>query len=429
MSRSSLVRKVRGPLLAAASMAATFAWSGRAHADTFVDPFRGFDGTVRVDTAVTAAQRNAEVYGAVSALDRMIRRHGLKSPMTIGAEFNWIWSVAQIPGCNTKNALEGQQCNGEYRLQNIDLVGSNIAFQLCGKDRDFQYCGFGANSVTATLASGPGSRFGDNLTWGLAGYAWGPTVGWANLLGLEWRKGMNAIQGSGVVGVSGSYSDWVTFRAGYIGATYSRGAYANLSVDKIKAFSTVAATEGFKRLPALLAGFDQLYLDNIGATSLYLRRLLYAPGVLDNVPNPSSGEFDFTTVHLEQISIARAVDVVGAYTVRPEPALHQAIVSLHNEAWHVPVTSGGQLAYSEEGSFGYAISAGVVGLPKMPYWGVPGGNAFYFNIEAGAALPWFQARMTLRRNDPEILALFPFAQGAWNFHYYLSFTEFPGSKK
>ncbi len=419
----------RGVFRAFAVLAAQAALlvAGLAHAQD--QDFYAFDGTARQQLAIQAGMTNAQVYGAVSAVNRVLMPQGKFDQSRIGGEFNWIWGVAQVPGCL------GKDCSGGYRLQTIDLTASNFAASYCtgggGEDaaEDLRLCAFYAGAMTTTLASREGERFTDNLVWGLAGRGFGPVAPlMLGLGGTEFRRGMTSVQTSAILGVNVS-SPWVSGRVGYLGATGDRGLYTDLSADELRAFVTVALIEEFQEVGALLAGVRKLgadWEDAPAMLSAYVRSLRQLPpqnltsGSDYQLPDldDQAGAFHQWSAHVKPEDILRIVDVDAAYLIQPTPQLYNLIGTLHTPGFHQ------RGAASSEGRGGIGIGGGLVQLPELPAFGLRKSQNVNFHVEAvGAMGDAFEGRMRFHINDPEYLTTFPFARNSWSFYYYLSVGE------
>jgi hypothetical protein len=67
---------------------------------------------------------------------------------------------------------------------------------------------------------------------------------------------------------------------------------------------------------------------------------------------------------------------------------------------------------------GVRLSLGVVELPAMTYFAQQGGRKFLFSFEAKAGS---SATFSVRRNDADLLAVFPYAYDAWNIYVKIAF--------
>lgn len=409
----------------AASACAVLLAGGLAHAQD--QEFYAFDGTARQQLAIQAGMTNAQVYGAVAAVNRVLMPQGKFDQTRMGGEFSWIWGVAQVPGCL------GRDCSGGYRLQTIDLTASNFAASLCTDDigvgEETRVCGFYAGAMTTALGSKEGERFSDNVVWGLAGRGFGPVAPlMLGLGGTEYRRGMTSVQTSAVIGVNVT-SPWASGRVGYLGATGDRGLYTDLSVDKVRAFITLALVEEFQELGALIAGVRKLgsdMEDAPGVLSAHIRSLRQLPpqnlGPASDYQLPDlddqSGAFRQLSAHLKPEDILRLLDLDAAYLVQPTAQLYNLMGTLHTPGFHQRGSDG------SEGRGGIGIGGGLVQLPELPAFGLRKSKNVNFHIEAvGAMGDAFEGRMRFHVNDPEHLTSFPFARNSWSFYYYLSVGE------
>lgn len=405
-------------LLAAGCSLASGLVSSRARAEE-PPPFYAFDGTMRQQMVLQAGLTNAQTFGALQAVERVLMPEGRFDMGRLGGEFNWIWGAAQVPGCLGKDCSEG------YRLQTVDLTASNFAASVCTGDPDqLTLCGFYAAAMTTTIASAPGERFTDNMVLGLAGRGLGPVAPlMLGLGGTEYRKGLTSVQTSAILGVNVS-SEWLSGRVGYLAATGDRGLYTDLSVDKIRAFVTLALTEQFSEVGALLAGVRQLgqdIKDAPGTLTAYVRSLRQLPPQNIEPANDYQlpdvadqlGAFQFLTAHLEPKDIGKLVDVDTAYLIRPTPQLYNAIVRLHTPGYGRTVPGGEAMPQ-------LAIGGGLVQLPALPAFGLRESRNVHFHLDVGGSMGSFASLMRLQVNDPDHLATFPFARNAWSFYYYLT---------
>lgn len=420
------MRSLRTAAILALGLAA--APVARAQADN--DEFFAFDGTARQQMVLQAGLTNAQVYGAVAAVERVLMPMGTFDQTRMGGEFNWIWGVAQVPGCFGDNCR-----SGVYKLQTIDLTASNFAASYCsgkpGQDGGTRVCGFYAAAMTTTLASREGERFTDNLLWGMAGRGFGPVAPlMLGLGGSEYRRGMTSVRTSVVLGVNVT-SPWLSGRVGYLGAPGDRGVYTDLSVDKIRAFLTTAVMEELQDVSMLAAGVRKLGADAQQApamVSAYVRSLRQLPPQNLSPSNDYQlpdvddqvGAFRHISAHLKPEDILQLVDVDAAYLIQPVPQLYNLIGSLHTPGFH----PRGDGVRSKDGSGGIAIGGGLVNLPELPAFGLRKSRNVNFHIEAlGAMGDAFEGRMRFHINDPEYLVSFPFARNSWSFYYYLSVGE------
>jgi hypothetical protein len=110
------------------------------------------------------------------------------------------------------------------------------------------------------------------------------------------------------------------------------------------------------------------------------------------------------------------VDLNTALGITQKAFLHELTAGVHTENFSIPKDSKGKLAWSSEGKFGFGLHAGLVELPRVPQFGALGGKMLYVSAAAvyGNREDGWQFKAAYRRNDPELLALFPYAQNASN---------------
>lgn len=124
------------------------------------------------------------------------------------------------------------------------------------------------------------------------------------------------------------------------------------------------------------------------------------------------------TGHLQLDDVGRVVDVAVTARLRPEGTVSEALVAVHNPGYFRRPSDD----VETQVGFGFA-QAGFVSLLEQPSLGVPGGAVPSVRLEAGfrslGANLWFQ----LEFNDPEQLALFPFARNALSVQYHVEVTR------
>lgn len=388
------------------------------------EDFYAFDGTARQQLVLQAGLTNAQVYGAVSAVERVLMPMGVFDQTRVGGEFNWIWGITEVPGC------VGPDCRSGYRMQTIDLSAGNFAASYCTGEDAFRLCGFYAGAITATVAPKEDERINDNLIWGLVGRGFGPIAPlMLGLGGTEYRDGMTSVRTSAVLGVNVA-SPWISGRLGYLGAPGNRGLYTDFSADKVGAFVTAALMDGFQDINTLIAGVRKLGAQSReapGMLSAYVRSLRMLPpqnlGTLTDYQLPSLddqvGAFRQTTAHLKPQDILELVDLDAVYLVEPIPQLYNLVGSLHTPGYYMRGKPG-----ETESAGGVLVGGGLVNLPELPAYALRESKNINFHIEAyGAMGNSFEGRMRFHINDPEYLTTFPFARNAWSFYYYLSVGE------
>lgn len=104
--------------------------------------------------------------------------------------------------------------------------------------------------------------------------------------------------------------------------------------------------------------------------------------------------------------IARMVDLSAAYAWSPTPLLHEARIGVHSEEWHAQDAKGVQ----------WRGTLGMVRLPENPLLEVEGGPRLSGSIEVGTHNKSRRSMGHLvgsvKVNDPEVLAVFPYAEDA-----------------
>lgn len=425
-------------LTLAAALLAWLAPSSDARAQSLTDPGQGlrpFKGTVGHSTALQASALNAEVFGAVQSMDRLVlpytRRSDAPGKSVLGWEMNLLFSAIQVPGeCNEGT---NDSCKGGYGLQSVDLASGFSGLAGCDKlgGDSIKGCIFLASAMTATVpARGTLNRMLGDAYVPMGGIVLGMFGPLAYLAGgANFRKGLTTMQTSFVAGGTLDIKGYSELNLGYLKGPTSQGLYTNITATKLKGFLTAALTEQITSLPFIQAGIDQLNFsrglyETFGAASAYARKVEVAsvqpPSAGDAIDDLKrrAGDFSFWTAHLEQTSIAQVLDLQAAYAVAPDPFLHQAAIGLHTSGIHVPTTTEGTLAWTPRTGIG--ATAGMVRLPSMPHLGADGGQRFYFSLDVEDTLQKGVLKFSLRRNDPTTLLMFPFAQNAWNAHFTVS---------
>jgi hypothetical protein len=122
------------------------------------------------------------------------------------------------------------------------------------------------------------------------------------------------------------------------------------------------------------------------------------------------------------------IDVHAAYALTPTPLVHEARVGLHTPGFHwIPDADSDE----DRPVAGVLVTGGVVRLPALYYYGVEGGAKKSFRAEAQANLTSdgsvMGLNLSLRYNEPDTLATFPYAQDAWNLYFSFQGALMPGS--
>jgi len=132
---------------------------------------------------------------------------------------------------------------------------------------------------------------------------------------------------------------------------------------------------------------------------------------LDGVERFQSGCLDVSVIaDTVPYSVAKIARTTHAKT-------YSAIGALEQRVFPLLVEEGARSLRDYEG--GAAVSAGLVNLPARPWFGVDGGVRPTLAADAmvypdGGDEGYLKFSLLL--NDPDTLTLFPYAQGAWQFH-------------
>lgn len=248
--------------------------------------------------------------------------------------------------------------------------------------------------------------------------------------GFTTQQGASAFAMDWVGGVSYT-TNAASFRAGYAG---SNGLYANFAENNLGLFASGLLggrdTNG-GALGFLKTGLDRLnwnrLLKNkaVGLTSLYIRDLPYgiepAEGAADQAEGGLLSAFGrLRTGHFEQFNIGRSVDLGATYTLAPVTRFYDASVALHSKDWTPPRK---RELEDEAGGFIWYARGGLVDLPGQATLGIEGGQVFTARVEAGfggydSDLAG-EASIAFLLNDPEVLALYPYAINSFTMRYQL----------
>jgi len=129
-----------------------------------------------------------------------------------------------------------------------------------------------------------------------------------------------------------------------------------------------------------------------------------------------------------QRNLGGRFDVAAAYAWKPKPQLFDAQVAIHRKGYHQSHTANGKAeedkGFTGQEANGWIVQGGVVSLPDLWYYGVQGGIHGSAHIEwTGMPVDGLHLQMRILYNDPDPLALYPFAYNAVWFSYRL-WTQF-----
>ena len=386
-----------------------------------------YPGTVYYDTVRLARETNAVVYGAAQTVEREIapflRRQGERDPfaMTVAYGYSQIRNAAQAParvtGCD----------NDGYVFVPYDLYAYSLALGFRYEDFAAFYSASGAGG--AFVATGMDRGFQGVMQWnmGIFNGVLAPLLGDRSVA----VKGMgdddpvaeefNRIELDYVVGAQYE-NEYVSARAGYVA---SSGIYGHAEVRPLRLFGTSVLTNEFDDLAYVAAGFSSLggisedLQEAIGRTSLFARKIQYTsprltqPATFERI-GPDVGSIDFWTAHLDQKDVADYFDAQLALAVQPQTLFHIGRVGAHTEHHHFEewLAENPEKVVTDGFLPSAGLSLGVVNLPPMPYYAREGGAAFSATADVRMSRAEGSVQLMYRYNDPDLLAVFPYAVGA-----------------
>jgi hypothetical protein len=372
---------------------------------------------VAFNTVLRASDTNASVFGAANMAEQVVFP-ALRKDEDFVFRFvsNTIYGGLTVP----VDYLNSQG-NVAVGMHPVDFS----AVSLCAGYRLGDLGLFYASSMTGTvLAPNIGGRAVNGTFWAFDLAM--ASVGGAKVEELSDESDINGgnTQADFIVGAQYDLG-FVQARAGYVGTT---GLFTNVSQSDLRLFFTSVFEAEMGNVPYLRTGIDRLPLDELdleGAmASLFVRKVrMVAPfepqanAAQDLASLRDAASFDRWTGHLQQLSIAKHIDVLAAADFRSGVSLHELRAGWHTEGFHrlVPTDPDDDVQPEE----GWGIHAGYIHVPDMYYYGLQGGAKLSLTAEARAPV----GRIKISRNDPELLAVFPFAYDAWSFSWELGFDS------
>jgi hypothetical protein len=210
-----------------------------------------------------------------------------------------------------------------------------------------------------------------------------------------------------------------------VGYATTRGVFSNFNGSKVPVFASALLASKLEEIPYLSAGLSTLrsvastnWIKSAGDTALYARRLQYVGLAPSGVSSGDLGDqtthrTNFVTQHLEQRGIGDLFDLTVVSTTAPKPNLYEATIGFHTPGYLSPKSAAAAIAaganVGDAAKSGLAISAGVVRLPDLWFYGVKGG--YRFKASATYMITTF-ANVGLAFNDTDILSVFPYAYNA-----------------
>ena len=326
--------------------------------------------------------------------------------------FNDTFAAARLPTrCDDRDPGDSQTVMGvddrdrwlrkdRVYEQPLDLYATNV-YMSAGSEA---IGGFYSASVTQSVL-GMRAAMVTGQVINLYPAFFAPAVG-------NWQRG-DGVASYAVDWVAGGYLDLgpVAARVGTAGAN---GLYFTVDERAIGMFGTVSRNVSDAQadpLAYLRAGLQGLSLhrfgadklgDAIGQSSLFFRDMPVGAASVGG-----AGELSrLRTIHIDQRAIAEQAEVAISYRTGQQSGLYDAHVGWHSPGFYAQRDDlkGG---VSEEDE-GYGIRVGLIDVAPRYSLGVPGGRYF----SARAQLRTNALTFMLLFNDPEQLALFPFATNA-----------------
>ena len=357
------------------------------------------------DLLLEAATDNTNLYGAVGTAERKVLP-AMHAHEVVGI---MVFEQHVLAGALHVPAEAGGDCPYSTIRSPVDLTASNWALAWSGEDVGVFYNA----SVTGAYAAGSGATRAmtgtvatvASIYHGLAApfFPTGSKQSDDGVITWDWIAGGEATPGTFAI------------RAGYVG---SKGAYFQAAESRSGAFFGVASNQTFAKLPYLRGGIERLVMpkwaDKAGRSSLFGRKLVLPGAVGASANEPDN---DFLTGHIAQEGIYRVVDVWATYAVKPTPFFHELRVG-----GHTPNYLG--IDEDDEG-WGARGTAGFVTMPTRIDLDVEGGRRFSGTLEVNYQVPgmadYALIEFSLRYNDPEVLAVFPYAEDALDIYFSLQF--------
>jgi hypothetical protein len=376
-------------------------------------------GTVPYGVGRQAIETNANAYGAVALAENTLLAGDGKF---IGVTGHALYNVARLP------AIAACPTDLNYGTMGLDVYASAGGLMIPFEALDGKLVGrvFYAGSVSGSLVQFPSDKYLYNRIFSTEFYGAGSilTAYAAPLAPLLTRNdGIQTMVGDFVIGAEIGLPDHPDVAALRLGYVYSQGLYSNLNSKRTFLFATALLTDRFALLALARAGLERVPIqDMVGKTSLFGRNQVIK-GTPASEPATEAnaatfGKIDLTTLHFAQDDIGGGyVGVSAALAVRPRVFLHEASLTLN--LFPMDLDLGEPIR-------AIRLHAGVEELPAMPWYAVDGGLQPYFDLTVFDSVH-------IRRNSPETLLLFPYAQGATEVSFIIQFgpgrelNDMPGS--
>ena len=423
-----MVDRTRWPrgkvLVCAFAVGSVMLHAGSGRAQAISNAYGGVEAipyNVSFNTALRASDTYASVFGAASMAERIVFP-------ALRQDEDWVVRFAS-------NTVYGGVTVPVDYMTDAGNVGIGVhpvdfsAVSLCAGYRLGDLGLFYASSMTGTvLAPNTGGRVINGTIWALDLAA--TSVGGARVTEYSRRSGsyedidINGMNNQADFIVGAQYDlGFLQARAGYVG---SSGVFTNVSQADIRAFLTSIIRTELGTIPYLRTGIENLPVDDLGLegsmSSLFARKIrVVAPfepeADVAYADLREASSFDRWTGHMHQLSIAKNFDVLAALGFHSGVSLQELRAGWHTEGFHrVVPTDPDEEARPEEG---WGVQVGYVNVPDMYYYGLEGGAKVSLIIEGRAPA----GRLKISRNDPDLLAVFPFAYDAWSLSWELGFDS------
>jgi hypothetical protein len=372
-------------------------------------------GTVGAEMLTRAVQSNSLAFGAASVLDGKI----LPSLHMKGAEVKGVFHEEFV---SVFNAVRAPYC--------LDEQGRGVAMAKV----DIANSTFGGG-----VSLGPLSFFlaGSGTLWSAgrknnerAGLAFGGLTGVALSLAAPFKRSFfeNTLTTDLILGTSLKHPSVGAVGVGYLA---SQGVFTNLTEHHVRLFATSLINDGLAldRLPYLNVGisqFDWLIGEKVEKTVGYI-----APSFRQNVflrppvdlegkgkEEPAEGDASLRnrllrTINLDRYGASDFLDVKLSYAIEPEPALYEAALVLRTRSFlperYLLQTLG------KDPMIGARLTTGVINVPSLYYFGVPGGMKPRVQVDWMGYVPdlGFRFYLTFGINSSDTLSVMPFAYNAF----------------
>ena len=338
-------------------------------------------------------------------------------------QWNATFNAASVPTLCGDGTLPGDDRRQHIYNEPLDLYASNLLFAFDTKS-------FGAFYSASVTQSIMGMRVAAVPALIIQMY---PLVS-APVVGI-WQRG-DGVSSYSLDWIGGAHVDtkWFGARVGYAGIG---GLYSSFDERTVGLFGTVDVPldRSIVENPwnFLRTGLDRLDPSQFGAadvgkiigmTSIFFRDLPFGEEAVTDDTSDTSGDTTavaslpegstatrsltdarLKTFHFEQKNIGQIVDVDLSYAISPKPQIFNGLLGIHSPGYQL----GHDAEVGAELEPGAMVKIGIVRLPAQYALGLEGGT--YFAARAELRLDETTTFLLLF-NDPEQLALYPYATNA-----------------